>query len=212
MKKHARALTVMVCLTATATLVFVRDRLSRQAPRCDLDALPLSFGDWEGSQYVVEEHVKSVLETEFIISREYRNRGGFPVHLSIVYYPDSKIGFHRPESCNIGSGGPILGRDRPVMPVTLSGGSPQPFMPTRLTIGGEHGRSILLYFYVSGEYVTGDYVQFRLHMMGEQLRFRVPSGAQIQLRCAAGASDDAVMQALEDFLRRLLPLLPRCVS
>ena len=104
MKRTTRYLILLILLAITAGFVFIDGSLSKSARAIDLEKLPLALGGWRGKSYPVEERILRILETEYILDRDYVNGDGKHLYLSIVYYPDNKIGFHNPESCNTGAG------------------------------------------------------------------------------------------------------------
>ena len=60
--------------------------------------------------------------------------------------------------------------------------------------------------------MTHDYLKFRLHMMKQQMSFRRPSGAQIQIHGTIVPDLKSTVSAMEDFVRNLAPLLPDYLS
>jgi len=212
MKKTRNYLTVLILLLITAGFVFIDGRLSKSVSMVNLDKLPLTLGGWQGRSFPVEERILRILETEYILDRDYVNREGRHVYLSIVYYPDNKIGFHNPESCNTGSGSKIVQKD--VLPLGKQNPMTQwdGFKVNRLILQRMQGDKVILYFFVSGNYITHDYKKFRLHMMKQQLGFRRPSGAQVQIHSAIAPDIKTTIAIMEDFTRNLAPVLPDYLS
>jgi len=212
MKKTRSYLIIFILLLITSGFVFIDGHLSRSASRVNLDRLPLTLGGWQGKSYPVQERVLQILETEYILDRDYVNGDGRHMFLSIVYYPDNKIGFHNPESCNTGAGSKIIQKD------VLSIGKQNPtnqldsFKVNRLILQRIQGNKVILYFFVSGNYMTHDYKKFRLHMMKQQMGFRRPSGAQIQIHSNIAPDLKTTISAMEDFFHNLAPLLPDYLS
>ena len=173
----------------------------------DLNKLPLALGEWSGRNFPVSERILQILETEYILDRDYVNEKGRHVYLSIVYYPDNKIGFHNPESCNTGEGAKIVKKD--VLPI---GKNDENLKVNRLILERTQGNKVILYFFVSGDYITHDYFKFRLHMMKQQMGFRRPSGAQVQIHSVIGPDLNATIPVMEDFIKNLAPHLPKYLS
>jgi EpsI family protein len=192
--------------------VFIDGSLSKSARAIDLEKLPLALGGWRGKSYPVEERILRILETEYILDRDYVNGDGKHLYLSIVYYPDNKIGFHNPESCNTGAGSKIIQKD--VLPIGNQNPNTQQdgFKANRLILQRTQGDKVILYFFVSGNYMTYDYLKFRLYMMKQQMSFRRPSGAQIQIHSAIISDLKTTVSVMEDFIQNLVPLLPDYLS
>ena len=60
--------------------------------------IPLNLGKWKGIDIPLDERIYDILETRAIINRSYFYNGS-SVFLSVVYYPETKVGFHGPEEC-----------------------------------------------------------------------------------------------------------------
>ena len=212
MKKTKNYLILFIMLVITAGFVFIDGSLSKSVQTIDLEKLPLTLGGWQGKSYPVQERILQILETEYILDRDYVNGDGRHMFLSIVYYPDNKIGFHNPESCNTGAGSKIIQKD--VLPIGIKNSTTQldGFKVNRLILQRMQGDKVILYFFVSGNYMTHDYLKFRLHMMKQQMGFRRPSGAQIQIHSTIAPDLKTTLPVMEDFIRNLAPILPDYLS
>lgn len=212
MKKTRNYLIVFILLLLTSGFVFMDGRLSKSVRTINLEKLPLTLGGWQGKSYPVQERILQILETEYILDRDYVNGDGRHMFLSIVYYPDNKIGFHNPESCNAGAGSKIIQKD--ILSVGKQNSTDQldGFKVNRLILQRMQGDKVILYFFVSGDYMTYDYKKFRLHMMKQQMSFRRPSGAQIQVHSNIVTDLKTTISAMEDFIRNLAPSLPDYLS
>ncbi len=210
--KTRNYLILLILLAVAAGFVFADARLSRDVRPVDLNKLPLTVGNWAGKSYPVQERILRILETEYILDRDYVNIEGRHVHLSIVYYPDNKIGFHNPESCNTGMGAKIVKKDVQSINNGNINIETKDLKVNRLILERTQGDKVILYFFVSGNYITHDYLKFRLHMMKQQIVFRRPSGAQVQIHSVIGRNLNSTMPIMEDFIRNLAPLLPNYLS
>jgi EpsI family protein len=212
MKKTKNYLIIFILLLIAAGFVFMDSSLSKSASTVNLDKLPLTIGEWQGKSFPVQERILQILETEYILDRDYVNGDGRHIYLSIVYYPDNKIGFHNPESCNTGAGSKIIQKD------VLSIGNQKPnteqdgFKANRLILQRTAGDKVILYFFVSGNYMTHDYLKFRLYMMRQQMGFRRPSGAQVQIHSNILPDLKTTIAVMEDFIQNLAPRLPDYLS
>jgi EpsI family protein len=207
MEPTKKLLILCALLLLTGGFVFVDERISSGLVAVNVvEKLPLSLGGWRGTAFPVEQRVKDILDTEFIISRDYMDQGGRHVFLSMVYYPDNKIGFHNPESCNTGVGMKVL--DNRLVPLRLPVGSPdRDLVVNRLVLGTEDPVKVIYYFYVTAAAMTGNYPKFRWEMLKQQLAFKRPSGAQVQIHLPVGGSVEETLPLTEEFAAALVPVL-----
>lgn len=212
MKKTKNYLILFILLVITAGFVFIDGSLSKSVQTINLEKLPLTLGGWQGKSFPVQERILQILETEYILDRDYVNGDGRHMFLSIVYYPDNKIGFHNPESCNTGAGSKIIQKDVLSIGNQKSNAKMDGFKANRLILERMQGDKVILYFFVSGNYITHDYLKFRLHMMKQQMGFKRPSGAQVQIHSTIGPDLKTTVSVMEDFIRYLAPLLPDYLS
>lgn len=212
MKRQKKYMVLLVLLLVAAGFVFIDARFSKKAAAVDLNRLPLALGHWQGKNYPVDERILRILETEYILDRQYLNRAGNQVYLSIVYYPDNKIGFHNPESCNTGEGSKIIKKDIFSLGGPNSTASLNGFRVNRLILERMKGNKVILYFFASGNYMTHDYFKFRLHMMKQQMAFKRPSGAQIQIHGTITTDLTQTVEVMGDFVQHLAPLLPEYLN
>jgi EpsI family protein len=212
MKKTKNYLILFIMLVITAGFVFIDGSLSKSMQTIDLEKLPLTLGGWQGKSFAVQERILQILETEYILDRDYVNGDGRHMFLSIVYYPDNKIGFHNPESCNTGTGSKIIKKDVLSIKNNKTVVRSEDFKVNRLILQRMQGDKVILYFFVSGGYMTHDYKKFRLHMMKQQMGFRRPSGAQVQIHSAIAPDLKTTVSVMEDFIGNLIPLLPDHLS
>jgi len=212
MKKTRNYLIVFILLLLTSGFVFMDGRLSKNVRTINLEKLPLTLGGWRGKSYPVQERILQILETEYILDRDYVNGDGRHLFLSVVYYPDNKIGFHNPESCNTGAGSKIIQKD--VISIGKENSTTQldDFKVNRLILQRMQGDKVILYFFVSGDYMTHDYKKFRLHMMKQQMGFRRASGAQIQVHSNIVPDLKTTIAVMKDFIQNLAPRLPDYLS
>lgn len=212
MKKTRNYLIIFILLLITSGFVFIDGYLSTSASGVNLERLPLTLGVWHGKSFPVQERILQILETNYILDRDYVNGDGRHLFLSVVYYPDNKIGFHNPESCNTGAGSKIIEKD--VLSIGEQNSTTQldGFKVNRLILQRMQGDKVILYFFVSGNFMTHDYKKFRVHMMKQQMGFGRPSGAQIQVHSNIVVDLKTTIAVMEDFIRNLAPTLPDYLS
>jgi len=212
MKATRKYLTVLALLLISGGIVFLDGRVSQGSKEARILDLPLVIGTWRGVDYPVEERVKAILNTDYILNREYSGTAGGRVTLLAVHYPDSKIGFHRPEACNVGSGSQIITKSTASIQCGVKDVPGAYLDAQKLLLGGSRGERVIIYFFVSGDYITGSYLDFRLHMIKQQLRFKTPGGTMIQVHGTIEKSEDETLDIIEEFMKDFRPLLARYMS
>ncbi len=207
MDTSKKILILCLLLLVACGFVFIDDRLTRGDNIVNVvEKLPLTLGEWRGNSFPVDDRVKEILETDYIVSRDYANPFGKHVFLSVVYYPDNKIGFHNPEACNTGVGMKVL--DNRLVSLKLPEiGNSRELVANRLILGMSEPNKVIYYFFVTGKSMTGNYPAFRWQMLKQQLAFRRPSGAQVQIHVPVGESVEATQALAERFAAALVPVL-----
>lgn len=202
-----RAIIIVLLFLVTSGFVMLDSRLANRPVTVNLEDFPFTVGDWRGTPYLVEDRVKDILDTDYILSRDYTSPQGEHVYLSLVYYPDNKIGFHNPESCNTGVGMRVI--ENRIVPVTVTseGGKQEQIDLNMLVMGHAEPVRVIYYFYLSGDRMTGKYSAFRWEMLQQQLQFKRPSGAQVQLHVPVRGSVDATRDVVTRYMNSLAPAL-----
>lgn len=200
-----KAIIVMLLMLATSGFVLLDSYMANKPVTVNLEDFPLTVGEWRGISYTVEDRVKDILDTEYILSRDYVSPQGEHVFLSMVYYPDNKIGFHNPESCNTGVGMKVL--EEKIVPVNISmraGGQKQIDL-NMLVLGQDVPAKVIYYFYLTGDTMSGKYAAFRWQMMRQQMQFKRPSGAQVQLHIPVRGSVEGTRDLVTRYMNALAP-------
>ncbi len=202
-----RAIIILLLLFATSGFVFLDNHMASKPVTVKLEDFPLTLGSWRGTPYFVEDRVKNILDTEYILSRDYVNPQSEHVYLSLVYYPDNKIGFHNPESCNTGVGMKVL--EERLIPITVSlrEGKQEQIDLNMLVLGTDVPSKVIYYFYLTGDTMIGKYSTFRAEMMLQQMQFKRPSGAQVQIHIPVRGGVEATRSVVTDYITSLAPAL-----
>jgi EpsI family protein len=202
-----KAIIVMLLMLATSGFVLLDSYMANKPVTVNLEDFPLTVGEWRGISYTVEDRVKDILDTEYILSRDYVSPQGEHVFLSMVYYPDNKIGFHNPESCNTGVGMKVL--EEKIVPVNIpmrAGGQKQIDL-NMLVLGQDVPAKVIYYFYLTGDTMSGKYTAFRWQMMRQQMQFKRPSGTQVQLHIPVRGSVEGTRDLVTRYMNALAPAL-----
>lgn len=204
MKKHRIAVIVLLAFTAIVHFGIERAQAQAGMARTPQEVLrvPSKVGSYSqmGSDHEIDARVREILETSLIMERTYRSPNGFLVALSIVHAGSSRRSLHFPEVCIVGAGYEI--RDQQSMPIGFE------FNAARLTVSKGPYRQAILYWYKTGDKVTGNFFLNSWYWAKNQLVFGAPTSSMIKLSAAIpGTSDERVFAELEDFALKLHPML-----
>lgn len=165
-----------------------------------ISGIPKVMGPWKGSDAHLEQWVYELLETRSIIHRSYA-RQDRQVFLSVVYYADTKVGFHAPESC-LGAQGLELTKSSEQIQL----GGQKVLDINQLTYQQQRNRELVYYFYKAGSYIGPSYIRMRLNIAYNKLFTGNRSGALIRVSTPmVQGSDDGAKQLLSEFIDTLFP-------
>ncbi len=170
-----------------------------------VEKVPLTIEQWTGTDLALDPIVYDILETRAILQRSYRSSLG-RVLMSVVYYPETKVDFHAPESCLAGSGKTILKSTKTLRLGTQADG--RSLEVTQLVSQEAGGSELAYYFYKAGKYMGGSYFGLRLNLIWNKVKMSNPSGALIRVSTSLDAANpDVADSVLRDFLTKLYPYL-----
>ena len=208
-----RYLIVIGILLFTAVAVRLLSYDTFNNPEKGLKAIaniPLSFGQWQGKDITMDELVYDILETRSIIHRTYSAPTGENVFLSIVYYTETKVDFHAPESCLAGQGTQIAKEDKTIS--FNNAGQPIKLDLNQLVRQEEKSNTLSYYFYKAGKFLGRDYIRLRLNLMLNKFASEEKSGSLIRVSTPISTSPDGGEKAaatLRKFVEELYPYLLR---
>ena len=127
--------------------------------------IPLNVGDWKGEDLSVDDETKNILETEEVLIRRYINSKEEKVFLSIVYYKDSRVALHLPESCLTGQGSRLIERKSERIEIDAH----QNFLVNQIITTSPRGNQLVLYYFKAGNLQTNSYMALRWQMMKNKL-------------------------------------------
>lgn len=166
----------------------------------DLSKIPMKVNGWQGKEIPVESDVNAILETESVLMREYK-RSNDVVWLAIVYYKDSRVSLHLPESCYTGQGSQIVERGTEKINDQI--------IANKFVLKGNKGNQIVLYYFESGDFRTHSYQSLRWNMILNRLKRKSNSGALVRYSISIGRSQEESQKVLKKFISDLGPLLPQ---
>lgn len=198
---------ILACLLVPTAVLHVaiqntQDAATHAQVSPDLVQLPSDFMGFRqvGGDVPVSEDVKAALQTSSILMRNYAAPNGWPIDLTIVHAEKTRRSLHFPEVCLVGQGWEI--REQSAMPVgTL-------FMGKRIIIfRGDHQEAVL-YWFKTGDEMTGSYFLNSYYWAKGQILFQAPSSSMIRVSTAIGPQGkEASFRVLEEFAAALAPIL-----
>ncbi|WP_136795761.1 exosortase C-terminal domain/associated protein EpsI [Desulfosediminicola ganghwensis] len=144
-----------------------------------LRQIPSQIGEWQGRDYPLEEKVYDILETRSIIHRSFNSDSGQNAFLSIVHYHDTKVDFHRPESCLGGRGVEL---EKTTKAVTLQSNSePITFDIARIISTSSNGKTLVYYFFKANRFIGSSYLMMRLNIAANKMTGNDTRGSLIRI-------------------------------
>jgi EpsI family protein len=196
-------LLVLLALLAGAVLVGRPHAEPTSWPmRCP--RIPLTIGDWRGSELRIPDEWRVLLETDDLTMRRYQGREGPPVELCVVFSSRNRKLVHPPEVCYSGQG--YLISDRETRTLEAARG---PREVVALTVSRNNRTERVYALYRCGVDATSSFVVQQLRVMKDAFLGRSLAAAFVRVTTAADAGADQRLQrfladigpALEDALR-----------
>lgn len=205
MTRHYAITLLLLLITAIAheSLRLAQVRAAGiDAPVGEVLDIPSRIGEYrsEGEDFEVSEGVRELLQTSHILIRNYQSKGGPPIQLTIVYAGTTRRSLHFPEVCLVGQGWEI--REQTSDRVGFS------FWAKRLSLVKGTREEAVLYWFKTGDELTGNFFLNSWHWARNQMRFGSPTSAMIKLSTPiVGQSEEQAFGLLEDFALKFTPVL-----
>jgi len=204
MKLHAVVTLVLLGLTLAChlTILHAHNQVALGRPDPKLLDIPATVGPYTqaGPDVETSEHVKELLQTNAILTRRYVSPGGWPVELTIVHTGMTRGSLHFPEVCLVGQGYEI--REQYSAPVGFL------FKGKRLVLFKGDNKQAVLYWFKTGDSLSGDYFLNTWRWIWGKLTFKDPSSSMIRLCTVVGRQgEEASFRVLDDFAVQLVPIL-----
>ena len=170
--------------------------------------IPLEFGQWQGKDIPLDERIYEILETRSIINRTYRGKNGQEVLLSIVYYPETKVDFHAPESCLSGRGIQV---SKSAQTITITPNERKVTINLNRLIRQQSGSDELIYyFYKAGDFLGKNYIKLRLNLALNKFGRKEKNGSLIRVSTPVFREDyKSASNMLTRFVEDLYPYLSK---
>lgn len=206
--RHAIALAIVAVTTGLhGSIHREQERAGRAHPAETVLKIPSRVGPYEqvGPDLKVGDRVKKVLGTSIVMMRDYRAPNGRSIILTIVYAGATRRSLHFPEVCLVGAGWEI--NKQYMDPVGFD------FTGKRLVLTRNSNEEAVLYWFKTGDNMTGSFFENSFHWVWNQLMFGAPTSTMIKLSApTSGQNEEAIFSMLEDFAVKLKPILVQNVK
>lgn len=197
-----------VVVLILATLMFLHLGIVRAQSLAHMEVaapasldIPKEIADYRARKdYEIDETTRRILETSAILIRDYAAPGGRYVQLSVVHAGSTRRSLHFPEVCLVGDGWEVVKQQQ--IPIGVM------FTAKQLVlVKGERSEAVL-YWFKTGDRITGDFFRNALEWAKNQVTFGEPTSAMIKLSTpiAPGGEREA-FATLEDFATKFVPVM-----
>lgn len=199
---------IALLLAATALYGWLHPPVNLAVGRGALEACPVTFGPWNGSELSFDDAVEEELDADALLIRRYA-RGDDFVWLCIVYHQNRRYGAHDPLLCYESQGYVIEGERT----VTLDDGTPSGFQVNRFVADRSHDRRLVYYWWSTEGLSTTDAEAFRRRLAVAGALDNRSWGAFVRVESIVrGDDDEAARRTLEEFAARVAAELPAVLS
>jgi EpsI family protein len=214
MKRHFSFIIMLAFLVLAAALTTYLARASEREnvpSRAPLSELPGQLGPWrETETQALDAATLEVLRPDDYLSRTYANKQGVPVFLFIGYYASQRTGqtYHSPQNCLPGAGWAMLRHQRQV----IGDARGEQSEINHYLIGKGEEKMLTLYWYQARGRVVASEYWGKVYTVQDAVARQRTDGALVRVMLPVNEARGGEAQALAeglDFVRRLLPELPR---
>ena len=203
MNKHLIVLLILLSTAITHVIIgHMQNRIAQASSLPELLNIPsqiLEFRQVRPDSPVLES-IRQTLETNTILMRDYVSIYDRPVNLTIVYAEKTRRSIHFPEVCFTGQGWETHGKSS--IPVGIY------FVGQGLIVQKGDSKEAVLYWFKTGNELTGNYYMNTYYWSWDKLMLRNPSTMLIRLSTPVGEQGDKLaFQILSDFASGLTPIL-----
>jgi len=200
-----RLICLIIILTCSTGLVFLRkNKIQPAVSGINITGIPLKIAGWIANEHSVQEETKAILETEAVLIREYK-KDGQSIWLSIVYYRDSKVALHLPESCSVGQGSFIVKKQE----VKVSDHQRKEFSANKLVLNGNKGNQVIMYYFETNGLKTASYGAMRWTMMMSHIKSKTSSAGLIRVSALVDETEEKTSSILRNFLTDASPIFTK---
>jgi EpsI family protein len=201
--KHYLACLGILVATAAAHLGIHSAQAQAARDRTHLAALDIPrriAGYTAVEDLTIDNNTRRALETSSIMQRRYASDQGQPIILSIVHAGKTRRSLHFPELCLVGSGWEVVHAEAANVGFSMDA--------KRLVLARGETRQAVLYWFKTGEKLTGNFFLNSYYWAANQLTFGAPTSSMVRLSTPLAPGQDAhAFSLLEDFALTFKPTL-----
>ena len=203
-RKTYAFMVVGLALVAGAHLAFslIEDKQAR-TPQISLTSrIPDQIVDYRqvGRDEKAGDRTKELLQTSSILMRTYTSPAGRPISLSIVYAGTTRRSLHFPEVCLVGEGWDVQAAATAPVGTMFTG--------KRLVLRKADMDKAVLYWFKTGDHLTGNFFLNAFYWTKFQLTFGTPTSSMVRLSTPLGPDGaEPAFDVLDDFATKLAPIL-----
>jgi EpsI family protein len=202
---NKRYLFTLILFVSTLCVILFCQSCSnlKQIPK-NLAKIPLQIGEWQGKDIAVNDKILDILQTQSLLMREYTNKEGLIIYLTIVYYSSNRVEFHSPERCAVGQGSNIVESGYETIPLDKKTN----IVANKFLVKNQQAELITLYYYESGKYLTASYFGLRWYMILNKLQGKPNSGTLVKFSIFVPKNPVETVNTLKKFISEISQLLP----
>lgn len=158
-----------------------------------------------GNDIGVDERTQEILESSTIVIRNYASPAGRPIQLSIVHAGSTRRSLHFPEVCLVGAGWEIVKQESASVGILFSA--------KRLVLVKGDQQEAVLYWFKTGDTVTGNFFLNAFYWAKNQLMFGTPTSAMVKVTTPVlSDGEGGAFAALEDFAVKFAPVMSKAIQ
>lgn len=175
-----------------------------------LEQFPLTLQHWEGKREPLEERIYRILDTDTVLVNRYTN-GSESVFFTVVYYPEAKVEFHRPEACNTSRGDAVVNLGTRDVKADLQRISSTVRVNVFSVIRANGNQDLYYYFFKAGDLSGDSYLNLRIKIAMNHILANNKGGAMLVLSTPIVKGIDVSMQLLDRFFLDIHPEIIRYI-
>lgn len=192
---------VLLAITAAFTFLFGEAKETTSAGTFT-ERIPICIGPWVGRDLEVDTRTFEILETNDVLTREYRGPKDNTIFLGVAFSSENRRAIHPPEVCMSGGGWNLTEKKRIEIKNTTV------FEAIKLTLEKGDTEQVVLYWYKVGRDFTADFYRQQLKFVKARLLGGDSSCALIRISTlTTGQEAEKALSSLIDFAKALMPYL-----
>lgn len=192
---------IVILVIASIFILKIEQTKGKITTEIDLSGVPLNLDNWEGREVKLPDSVYEILGTRDVLSRQYKDKEGDIVELSIVYSGHDRQSFHPPELCYIGGGVDLTGKS--TESISLDDGSTLDL--NKLTMQSSQGTIKAWYWFLVGDRFVGNFYKQQVYFILDALKGKKLQGALI--RVSIRGDSEALEKKAKSFIGKIAPHL-----